>query len=721
MKSAFATPGPSVLGGSDGFVRPVRPHVPTQIGDDPVASVSSPTMGAGLLLATAIGCLACLGAVGAQALRVDSLIRRWLAGYVIAWAALVAITALLSAPGWLDRWSLLVSLAAAAAGALGVRLWRGTRSPPSPRPNWREPLADPIVCTLTVVLVVAGLYLGALTLFTTPNDWDGLTYHETRALLWDQQGRIGYVAVGNEPRLNGNPPASEIGLYLTMAIPRSERYAAVPQYLAFWVSLIAVMLISRIIGLSRPAAAYSGLVFGGLPVVLLHGGAVLNDLLVASFLLVALVFLLGRTTTELALGSLALGLALSTKFTAILTLPLVLVVVLAGSPRNRRARATVAYGAGVALGSPWYLLNLVETGLPDGDLADRTGQSADLSFGALVGSLRALGFDVVDTSGIRGDEIVIACVAGLALCIAGVLRSGRSNGSARTLVAAGLLTVFTPLLLRSIEPPVRYVWEHGWFKLGREDIALDHGDAWKVLDVPDTSLSWYGVVGAIVILGGVAVAAIGVQKGGLPKLGLLLALAPAILIAVFAVTIVYDPWRGRLMMFAVGLACSAWGWSIRFRGLATGVAALSVVTIGLSLVHSFTKPSGFGVFERPSSESVWRRDRIESFTVIRNYDWTPWILREVEDRVPATAELAIATPMDTFLAPLAGPHLTRTLRLVSHGERVPAEATWLVVRRPMVATGCADAWGTVVSAGENDWRLLQRFRPDTCGPRIGGL
>ena len=62
---------------------------------------------------------------------------------------------------------------------------------------------------------------------------------------------IGNVPSGNEPRLNGNPPVSEIGLYLAIVLPRSERFAALPQYVALWTGLLGVALVARRLGLPR--------------------------------------------------------------------------------------------------------------------------------------------------------------------------------------------------------------------------------------------------------------------------------------------------------------------------------------------------------------------------------------------------------------------------------------------------------------------------------------
>ena len=356
-------------------------------------------MGGALLLVAAVVLLGCVGWYATGLLGIESPALRVLAAYPAAWAGLVAAAVLLSLPGWLDRASLLLAIAALAAASFVIARRRGPRGAPAPWTAWREALADPVVRTLAIAVAAAGVYLAAVAFLTTPNDWDGLTYHETRALLWDDQGRVGYVPSGNDPRLNGNPPVSEIGLYAALILPQSERFAALPQFVAFWASLLAVILVARRLGLPRAACAFGGLVFATLPVVLLHGASVLNDLVVASFLLVAAVFLAGRSRAELAVGSVALGLALSTKFSAALSLPLLVVAVLALVPARRRRASLIACGAGVLLGAPWYVVNLAETGSLDGGLGDTTGQTADHSVRGVLGTLRALTFDVVDTSG----------------------------------------------------------------------------------------------------------------------------------------------------------------------------------------------------------------------------------------------------------------------------------------------------------------------------------
>jgi hypothetical protein len=372
----------------------------------------------------------------------------------------------------------------------------------------------------------------------------------------------------------------------------------------------------------------------------------------------------------------------------------------------------------VLLGAPWYVLNLAETGALDGGLRDATSQTADHSVRGVLGTLRALAFDIVDTSGLWHSELYVAVGVGAAMVAVGAILFVRRAAAGRALAYGGLLVALVPLLLRVVERPISYAWRHVWFKVGQEGISLDHGDAWKVLGLPDTSLSWYGAAGAVVILGGVASAIVGVRHGVLRRAALVLAAAPLLLIIVFAFTIVYDPWRGRFAMFAVGLACAVWGWTIRARWLSGGVVGLCCTTVVVSLVHSYTKPSGLGLLEPSISRSVWHRDRIDTLTVIRGYDGTPSVLRAVEADVPADAVLAVAVPFDTFLAPLAGPRLSRTLRLVPQGVPVPPDATWLVSKGERATSGCKAAWSTVYTDAENGWRLLRRTAPDACGAAV---
>ena len=373
------------------------------------------------------------------------------------------------------------------------------------------------------------------------------------------------------------------------------------------------------------------------------------------------------------------------------------------------------------LGAPWYVVNLAETGSLDGGLGDTTGQAADHSFGGVLGTLRALVFDIVDTTGLWRSELYVAVVVGAAgMVVVGAARMRRPRSRACARLRRTRRRV-VPLVLRAAERPTSYAWRHFWFKLGQRasrSITVTPGRCWasRTRRCPGTAPR-----GPIVILGGVVAAVVGVRRAALRRGALLLALAPLRLVATFAVTIVYDPWRGRLVMFAVGLACAAWGWTIRSRWLSVGIAALCVTTVVLSLVHSYTKPSGLGLLEPSISRSVWHRDRIDTLTVIRDYDGTPAVLRAVEDDVPADAVLAVATPDRHVPRPTGRTAALADAASRPDGEPVPPDATWLVSKGPAVASGCTAAWSTVYADDESGWRLLRRTAPDACGAAVSPL
>ena len=95
-----------------------------------------------------------------------------------------------------------------------------------------------------------------------------------------------------------------------------------------------------------------------LPVVLLQAPTTQNDLVAASGLTAAAVFLTGTSTAAMGIAGLATALAVGTKVPAIYGLPLLLVLVLTAPAPKRRIARLLALGAGTALGAYWYVVNL---------------------------------------------------------------------------------------------------------------------------------------------------------------------------------------------------------------------------------------------------------------------------------------------------------------------------------------------------------------------------
>ena len=94
-------------------------------------------------------------------------------------------------------------------------------------------------------------------------------------------------------------------------------------------------VLARRLGLGRSAALFGALAFATFTVVALQTPTALNDLVVASLLVVCVIFALGVDACRAGLCATALALAVGTKGTAVFALPVLVVFVLASQPLSR--------------------------------------------------------------------------------------------------------------------------------------------------------------------------------------------------------------------------------------------------------------------------------------------------------------------------------------------------------------------------------------------------
>lgn len=662
-----------------------------------------------LLLALGIAVLATTGALGATCLGARGAAQLLLTAYVIAWTQLVAVVLLLSPPGLVTPGWLVAGLTVS-AGAVAV-VWhaRGRPRPPSLRPalrTFRAELRDPLVATLAVVVGACTLYVLGLAFLTPALEWDSLAYHLARASFWEQQQSVSYVPNASDPRLDGNPPGAEIGVLATMLLSGGDRFAALPQVLALAALVVAIGAIARRLGSSPRQAVLAALVFAGLPLVAIQAPTSYNDLVVASFLVVCGLAILGRTRLDLVLVALSLAMALTTKLTTLLTLPLLAVLALVAAPPRRYPAIAGAGVAGLLLGAPWYVLNLVETGEADGGLAEDTGQRQELSLLAVMPTIRRYLFAFVDFSGSRdiGVFTLYGAVAGAVVVLGLVLGLVRRRLRSTLLVAVGAAAVIVlPLALVEIGRGALRAWFKFWLVLGREDIA--RADAsWQLQVGSDAALSWYGPAAAALLVVGTAFVLADVVRGRRPPVVAVLACAPFVFIVVFALLVPWDPWRGRFMIAAVAFAAAAWGPVLERRWVGFGVAAMTAVALPLSLLAMYTKPSSAPFVHGHEGPSIWT----DSWNVVLDD------LAEADGVVTTSAAIergqrgtvAVASRENDFLYLFFGHGQRNPVKLVPvDGGRVPADARWLVVPPGTRVVRCG-TWKPV--AQEEGWSASLR-------------
>ena len=625
-----------------------------------------------------------------------------LAAYVVASAEIVGLFLFLSTFGAVTQGALVAGVVLVFAAALAAWMLAGSQRLPSLP---RRPFADIgeraplVVLVLTVGLGLA--YIVALIVGTPPNGWDPANYHLARAAFWLQSGGLGYINDAYDQRLNFNPPNGEMGFAFVLGVTHEENLVGFVQFFAALACAVGVFALARRSGLRRAEAAFGGLVFLSLPLIALQSSGAKNDLVVASELVAAALFLPGDSRREIGLGSVATALAVGTKFTAAYGLVILLVLVVTAP---RRARTDAAHRRAGRRGDSRVVLVCGQRArdrtsprrpvpvCPDSQPTLHPPENLLTAFGTLV--------DTLDLSGARGADILLYPLAGLLLAVGLTRLNGHFNRRTASLLAVAVGAI--PLTLLFVSKQL------GHPALVRLDEALGHpkgylatGDATatSTTTASDTA-SWYGPAGLLLAVATAITAVKLVRHRSLSALSLIAALTPIGWFALVALTLTYNPWLGRFFVFPIALSAVLWGTALRSRGAAWAITTLASVTLALSLVHFAEKPSGLRLLDRSAtSASVWRMER---WQVQSQHDPAIGpVFRFLDNDVPRKSSIALALGANDFGYPSFGPHLDRRVELVPFGSNArKLDTGWLLANRERAPEIDASCWRLVFRSDE---------------------
>jgi hypothetical protein len=633
-----------------------------------------------------------------------------LAAYVIGSAAVVVIALALSPFEWLTRAGLLAAAACVFLAVLAVWLWRGRPAPPPLRPSVgrvRDALRDPVLAVLAAAVTLALAYSAVLAVATPPNDYDSLWYHLARAAFWSQEHAVEYLAAPNDLRLNVFPPVAEIPSAWAMTLEGSERYASLVQLVALIATVVAIAGIGRRIGLPLRTALFGALLFASLPVVALQAATPLNDIVVCAYLLVAAYFLVSDGRFSLLLGALSLALAIGTKGTALIALPVLLAVAAVLCPPRRLALAVGAGAAGLVAGSFWYFVNLSEKGklIPQfapGNPEQHVDDETVLRIPALVARMAV---DAVDPAGSVGrDRWVYAGVA-IALVILGAfLAAGRGRRAPLVGAAVAAAVVLTPIAFPWLHDLIHRGYQRTLLELDEPGLAFV-GLA-REAEPPSPFISWYGALGLLLVLAATPLTVREIRRGSLRRGALILPLIPIVYVVLVVVTLAYSPFHGRYVMPAVALAAVTFGLVDTVRPLAWAASAIAVVTLVLAFVHYEEKPAGFSVLGDTAPDSVWTEPRIDVLARSRAPGGAAALL-QLEQLVRDGETVALAIRQDDVSYPFFGADLDRRVVFVGNERPLGGSEDWLVVAPGVEATACASGWQREPEV-EPGWSLYRR-------------
>ena len=538
-----------------------------------------------------------------------------LAAYVIAWTDIVVVTELLSL-GRLVTLPWYVALQTPLfAAALAVWWAWGGRRPSVPALDFTVVRRHPVVAALAFVVVAAVVYQAFLVVATPPNNGDSLSGHLSRVALWYEHAGIHWIPDAHTPRQNEWPPNAQIGvLYSVVLLDGRDTLAALPQLLAALAFAGAVAGMARGLGCSRAAAAFSALITLTLPQIALQSVTTQNDLTAASFVGVSGYFLHQRTAPAVVLAALACALALGTKVTAVLALPILGALALVLLPRRQLAVAAAASIAGFAVvGAAGYARNAVETGDPLGSGTAQSGyRPTAITVRGTTSSLAKLAWHMLDFSGYPLKPAI------------------------RSLIADGGDAAFNALGIDT------YPLESSAFPFTFDPNIRAEEDT-----------SWYGPLGFLLLVPAAIYAVARWRPRRAPPALLVHGLAVPVYAVLLVLAYKEGSWYGRYLLGSVVFALPLVAFVYRIRLLAAGAAIVGAVTLGLVHAANANKPTGF------EKTPVWTLERPEAQSLgLPGYER---VIRATDANAEPGERIGAVMGEQDWSYPLFGPRLERPI------------------------------------------------------------
>ena len=541
--------------------------------------------------------------------------------------------------------------------------------PALPRLSARSLAEHPVLVFLAVAVVVAIGYQAFVSLGTPPNNYDSFAYHLARAAEWNQRGAVDYYPTHSESVNAPQPNAQMLTLY-GFAFADRDTFAALPQLVAELACVVAVYGIAIRLGQSRAASTFAALLVATLPQVALQSVASQNDLLTASFLAAALYFTLGRARVELVLAGLAVGLALGTKATAALALPLLLLAAVLMHDRRRVLYGVASACAAFALvGAYGYVLNLAHTGRPLGaPYALGPLLRPEPSISGTASTAARLGYNFVDLSGYPVPRRVLRPI----------------EGAGERLFDVAHIPVNPPDSTVLKPPRIASPFD---FRINKRS---------------EETRSYFGPLVVLVLLPLACACVVAVARRRAPPVYLVPVLAIPLFVLGIAVLTRYNEFNGRYLVPGVVLAMPLVALVYRYRALAAGVACIGVLTLALVHVRSEVKPSG-----GRGEPAIWTLTRAEaqSITSAGMDD----VIESVERHVPSDGRLGYALRYNDWIYPFYGPRLDRRLvKLPRRGFVAEADRELLDAIVVSGAVGQQPPGWRVLVFRDAGWSLLLR-------------
>ncbi len=215
-----------------------------------------------------------------------------------------------------------------------------------------------VIVAMAITVFLCGVLTLILVVFTTPHVYDSLSYWIARIGYFLQQGSLDHFEA-NQFWIAHRPKIQTILMIFTfLATGGNENLMQLVNFLGYWVIVVSIYYICMELELPSVKALFAALVFALLINPLMVASSTQNDMLLATYIAVAIGFAFafkrsGRIKYIVA-ASLAVALAFNVKETFLFTVPAIALIILyalrwRGAPslnwRKEYTKAVVIFGA----------------------------------------------------------------------------------------------------------------------------------------------------------------------------------------------------------------------------------------------------------------------------------------------------------------------------------------------------------------------------------------
>jgi hypothetical protein len=220
---------------------------------------------------------------------------------------------------------------------------------------------------------------------------------------------------------------------------------------------------------------------------------------------------------------------------------------------------------------------------------------------------------------------------------------------------------------------------------------------------PSSTSSFFGPTALVLLLAGSVLVIRRVRRHELRPLAVVLATAPLVLAVLVAFATVYDPYRGRFLVFSLMLSAATWGVVLSRRWLAWGVVSMASVTLLLAFVYSVEKPTGLRLLDLSRTNGIWGQPRATVQAWTRPGD-TAEVVRFFAGE-PSSGRVGLRVEGTDWVYPYFGRELDREVFFV------PPESDfdgfdWLVFSEGR-AESPGSGWSLALRT-EDGWRVYRR-------------